>query len=112
MKTLSRQKKVKYFAIPLIAVVSIASQAHAADSRFYKSEPETIFCKSKLAAQSFRDYMRQKDVASAGIFIKSETCSIVNQSVELFIESEDDGVVGVRRKGLNSLVWTFRHMLR
>lgn len=112
MKMLNRLKMMKYFVIPLIAAVSIASQTHAADSRLYKSEPETIFCTSKISAKNFQNYMRQKDVVAAGSVIKSGSCSIVNPSVELFIDSEDDGVVGVRRKGLTSVVWTFRHMIR
>ena len=98
----------------LVATAALAAPAlsQAADSRLYKSEPETVFCTSKLSAQNFMRYMRQKDVAAAGSVIQSGGCSIVTPSVELFIESENDGVVGVRRKGLTSVVWTFKHMLK
>ena len=98
----------------LVAAAALVTPvlSQAADPKLYRSEPETVFCTSKLSAKSFQLYMRQKDVAAAGSVIQSGGCSIVTPSVELFIESEDDGVVGVRRKGLTSVVWTFRHMLR
>ena len=56
--------------------------------------------------------MEQKDVAAATSIIQSGGCSIVTPSLELFIDSEDAGVVGVRRKGLTDVVWTFKHMLK
>ena len=99
-------------AVALIVANAVGFQAHAADSRVYKSEPETVFCTSKVSANSFQRYMEQKDVAAAGSVIQSGGCSIVTPSLELFIDSEDAGVVGVRRKGLTSVVWTFKHMLR
>lgn len=98
--------------IALILNSIVAIQAHAADLHIYKSEPETIFCTNKVSAKNFQRYMQQKDVVAAGNVIQSGGCSIVTPSLELFIDSEDAGVVGVRRKGLTSIVWTFKHMLR
>ena len=95
-----------------LAALVVPALSQATDSRLYKSEPEAVFCTSKLSAQNFQRYMRQKDVAAAGSVIQSGGCSIVTPSVELFIANEDDGVVGVRRKGLTSVVWTFKHMLK
>lgn len=103
--------KLSSLLVALAALV-VPSLSQATDSRLYKSDPEAIFCTSKLSAKSFQRYMRQKDVAAAGSVIQSGGCSIVTPSVELFIESEDEGVVGVRRKGLTSVVWTFKHMIR
>ena len=87
-------------------------QAQAVNSRVYKSESEAVFCTSKVSAKKFQHYMEQKDVAAAASVIQSGGCSVVTPSLELFIDSEDAGVVGVRRKGLTDVVWTFKHMLK
>ena len=56
--------------------------------------------------------MEQQDAGAATSLIESGEYSVVVPSLELFIDSEDTGVVGVRRKGLTTVVWTFKHMLK
>lgn len=99
-------------AITLLVFSAVSLQAYAANSRVYKSESEAVFCTSKVSAKQFQRYMEQKDVAAAASIIQSGGCSVVTPSLELFIDSEDSGVVGVRRKGLTDVVWTFKHMLK
>lgn len=106
------EKMKAVLAVALIVANAVGFQAYATDSRVYKSGPETVFCTSKASAKNFQRHMEQKDVAAAGSVIQSGGCSIVTPSLDLFIDSEDAGVVGVRRKGLTSVVWTFKHMLR
>lgn len=85
-------------------------------SSVYTSEPNAIFCTSKVFATNFQSYMLQKDVTAAASVIERGDCSFVLPSLEVFIDkasSENStDVVGVRRKGLTTVVWTFKHMLK
>lgn len=101
-----------FSAVAMLMILAFSAHAQATNKRVYKSEPEAVFCNTKADAKKFQRYMEQKDVVAAGSVIQSERCSVVIPSLELFIDSEDAGVVGVRRKGLTSVVWTFKHMLR
>ena len=88
-----------------------SDQVVSVDARIYRSEPKAIFCTTKLSAKNFQRFMEQNDAAAAGNVIQSGDCSVVTPSLELFIDSEEAGIVGVRRKGLPDVVWTFKHML-
>lgn len=98
--------------VALLVAIAVSIQAHATDSRVYKSEPNGFFCNTKVSAKKFQRYMEQQDAGAATSLIESGECSVVVPSLELFIDSEDAGVVGVRRKGLTTAVWTFKHMLK
>ena len=99
-------------AVLMLTGSAISIQSVSADPRVYRSEAEAIFCTTKASAKKFQRLMEEKDVTAASRVIRAGDCSVVIPSLELFIESEDAGIVGVRRKGLTDVVWTFKHMVK